>query len=106
MDKVKSFMMNSYFNGKAYVVTKLKKNYPWYKNYVRFENRNGINVGVYVDENGVEHVVRNLCPHMKCGLIFNMEDKTWDCPCHGSRFNIDGDCVQGPSSYDIKIEKE
>jgi len=105
IDKIKNFVLNSYFNGKAYAVTKFKKNYPWYKNHVKFENRDGINVGIYVDENGVEHVVKNLCPHMKCGLIFNMQDKTWDCPCHGSRFNIDGDCIQGPSSYDIKIKK-
>ena len=104
MDKIKNLFVNSYFNGKAFAVTKLKKNYPWYKNKVKFENRNGVNVGIYIDKNGREHIVRNLCPHLKCSLIFNMEDKTWDCPCHGSRFDIDGNCIQEPSSYDIKIK--
>lgn len=105
MDKIKNFVLNSYLNGKAFVVTKLKKNYPWYNNTVKFEKRNGINVGIYIDENGKEHIVKNLCPHMKCSLIFNMKDKTWDCPCHGSRFDIDGNCIQGPSAYNIKIKK-
>ncbi len=106
MDKIKNFFVNSYLNGKAYVVTKLKKNYPWYENKVRFENRNGVNVGIYTDEKGNEHIVRNLCPHMKCSLIFNMKDKTWDCPCHGSRFDIDGNVVEGPSVYGIKVKEK
>ncbi len=43
------------------------------------------------------------CPHMKCGLIYNKEETTWDCPCHGSRFNIDGKLITGPSKNDISI---
>ncbi len=43
---------------------------------------------------------------MKCNLIFNYKDKTWDCPCHGSRFDIDGNVVFGPAVYDIKIDKK
>ena len=43
---------------------------------------------------------------MKCNLIFNYIDKTWDCPCHGSRFTIDGDIIEGPSVYNIKLKRE
>ncbi|MGM9881730.1 MAG: recombinase family protein, partial [Bacilli bacterium] len=41
----------------------------------------------------------------KCNLIFNYVDKTWDCPCHASRFDIDGNIIYGPAVYDIKIDK-
>ena len=41
---------------------------------------------------------------MKCNLIFNKEELTWDCPCHGSRFTIDGDVIEGPSTYSIRLE--
>ena len=43
---------------------------------------------------------------MKCKLIFNEFDKTWDCPCHGSRYNIDGKVIKGPSNYSIIPKKD
>ena len=36
--------------------------------------------------------------------IFNEVEKTWDCPCHSSRFDIDGKCIKGPSNYDISYK--
>ena len=42
---------------------------------------------------------------MRCGLIFNEIEKTWDCPCHSSRFTIDGKCVKGPSLNDISFKE-
>lgn len=48
---------------------------------------------------------KHVCPHMMCGLIFNKEEKTWDCPCHGSRFSIDGKLITGPSSINISVDK-
>ena len=57
------------------------------------------------DDNGLKHTVYNLCPHMKCSLTFNEVEKTWDCPCHGSRFDIDGKCTLGPSNYDISYKQ-
>ena len=41
------------------------------------------------------------CPHLGCKLIFNRVEKTFDCPCHGSRFDINGKCIMSPSNYDI-----
>ena len=43
-----------------------------------------------------------MCPHMKCNLVFNRQEKTWDCPCHGSRFDLDGNLIEGPASKNIK----
>ena len=77
-----------------------------YRGVVVYEKRNGKDVAVYVDEDGGEHVVYTRCPHLKCGLILNEKELTWDCPCHGSRFDIDGKCIQGPSNYDIFYRKK
>ena len=44
------------------------------------------------------------CPHMGCKLIYNEIEKTWDCPCHGSRFNSKGECIASPSNKNIKID--
>ena len=57
------------------------------------------------DEQGEKHIVSNVCPHLKCFLTFNEVDKTWDCPCHASRFDIDGNVIRGPSCYNIKIDE-
>lgn len=85
----------------SFAKSKIRKQKSWYPSSVRFEIRNGENLAIYVDENQKEHIVYNVCPHLKCGLIFNEVEKTWDCPCHGSRFDIDGNCIEGPSNYNI-----
>lgn len=54
-------------------------------------------VGVYKDKDGKTHCVSAVCTHLGCHLRFNNMAKTWDCPCHGSRFEIDGAVVQGPA---------
>lgn len=89
----------------SFLKTKLKKQKDWYSDNVRFEKRDGKDVAIYTDEDGCEHIVYNLCPHMKCSLIFNEIEKTWDCPCHGSRFDIDGHVIEGPSNYDISYKE-
>ena len=44
-------------------------------------------IGVYKDEKGKIYAVKPVCTHLGCELIWNNLEKTWDCPCHGSRFN-------------------
>lgn len=62
--------------------------------------------GVYRHDNDY-YVVSNRCTHMGCSLGWNGDDKTWDCPCHGSRFNYDGKVVEGPAvdDLDVKIKR-
>lgn len=43
------------------------------------------------------------CPHMGCGLIYNEIEQTYDCPCHGSRFDKEGRCISAPSNKNIDI---
>ena len=54
---------------------------------------------------GLKYLNNPTCPHLKCKLIYNKLEHTWDCPCHGSRFNENGKVISGPSKYDIKINE-
>ena len=58
-------------------------------------------VGVSMDENNELHTVVPVCPHMKCIVQWNDSDQTWDCGCHGSRFNCDGKAIAGPTMSDL-----
>lgn len=104
--KIKNFTINTLgSNAKAYLLNIFKKNPSWYKGKALVTKENGKRIGIYFDEEGKEHKVLNVCPHLKCFLNFNAVDKTWDCPCHGSRFDVDGKAIKGPSQYDIKIDE-
>lgn len=58
-------------------------------------------VGVSCDEDGELHAVSVICPHMKCVLRWNDGERSWDCPCHGSRFSPEGRVLDGPSIEDL-----
>lgn len=57
----------------------------------------GHNVAGFRDEKGALHAVSAVCTHMGCIVGWNETDRTWDCPCHGSRFALDGDIIHGPA---------
>lgn len=52
------------------------------------------------------HLIRpgRRCPHLGCSLTWNRQEKTWDCPCHGSRFGCDGAVQNNPAKRGIKVE--
>lgn len=52
---------------------------------------------LYRDEQGRVHAMSSICTHDECGVKWNAEDTTWDCPCHGSRFTADGHVINGPT---------
>jgi glycine/D-amino acid oxidase-like deaminating enzyme/nitrite reductase/ring-hydroxylating ferredoxin subunit len=58
----------------------------------------GHNVAAYRDEAGGLHAVSAVCSHMGCLVGWNQTDKTWDCPCHGSRFELSGEVIHGPAT--------
>ena len=58
--------------------------------------------GVYRDEDGVLHAVSVRCTHLGCLVRFNGAEKSWDCPCHGSRFDVDGAVLEGPATAPLE----
>jgi Rieske Fe-S protein len=54
-------------------------------------------VACYRDESGALHERSAICAHLGCVVRFNSTEKTWDCPCHGSRYQTDGHVVNGPA---------
>lgn len=66
----------------------------------------GEKVGVYKEEDGTLHTVDVRCPHLGCQLEWNPDEKSWDCPCHGTRFDYRGNWLSGPAQEDIGEERE
>jgi glycine/D-amino acid oxidase-like deaminating enzyme/nitrite reductase/ring-hydroxylating ferredoxin subunit len=54
-------------------------------------------VAVYRDEAGTVHARSAVCTHLGCHVQWNQEERSWDCPCHGSRFDVDGAVLNGPA---------
>ena len=96
LQKIGNNLVNCFYNIKGFVKYLLEKQEKvYYKD----------DKAIYVSPHGKHYIVKKKCPHLKCTLIFNKEEHTWDCPCHGSRFDLSGNCIFGPSEYDIKIDK-
>lgn len=66
----------------------------------------GQKAGAYRDEQGTLHVVDTTCTHLGCELSWNSAEKSWDCPCHGSRFSYDGDVFEGPAVKPLNAHKD
>jgi len=58
--------------------------------------------GVSRDENNQLHIVSAVCTHMKCIVSWNTAERTWDCPCHGSRFTHCGKVIEGPATTNLE----
>ena len=63
---------------------------------------NGQKIGIYKDKNGQIYKINPVCKHLGCELSWNNLDKTWDCPCHGSRYDYMGNLIYGPSVKDLE----
>jgi Rieske Fe-S protein len=58
----------------------------------------GERCAVYRDDSGTLHAVSATCTHRGCTVAFNDAERSWDCPCHGSRFDPDGAVLHGPAT--------
>ncbi|MFD0675639.1 MULTISPECIES: FAD-dependent oxidoreductase [unclassified Paenibacillus] len=63
---------------------------------------NGNRAGAYRDQQGQLHMVDTTCTHMGCEVEWNHGERTWDCPCHGSRFSYKGEVLEGPAKRPLK----
>jgi glycine/D-amino acid oxidase-like deaminating enzyme/nitrite reductase/ring-hydroxylating ferredoxin subunit len=68
-------------------------------------NLEGRKTAAYRDENGKVTLCSPVCTHLKCIVAWNEAEKTWDCPCHGSRFKPTGEVLSGPAEKDLERMK-
>jgi Rieske Fe-S protein len=65
----------------------------------------GEKLAVYRDERGATVKRSAVCTHMGCIVAWNEAERTWDCPCHGSRFKPDGAVIAGPAEAPLPEPK-
>jgi glycine/D-amino acid oxidase-like deaminating enzyme/nitrite reductase/ring-hydroxylating ferredoxin subunit len=63
----------------------------------------GEKIAVFKGDDDTGYFLNAICPHMDCLVRWNNAEKSWDCPCHGSRFNYDGKVLNSPAYKDLKI---
>lgn len=66
----------------------------------------GERIGAYRDEEGTLHLVDTTCTHMGCELNWNAAERSWDCPCHGSRFSYEGKVISGPAVKPLEFSND
>lgn len=66
----------------------------------------GKTYGVHKSHDGHLYAVSARCTHLGCTVAWNNDEKTWDCPCHGSRFACDGKVINGPANFDLPSHTE
>jgi Rieske Fe-S protein len=59
---------------------------------------NGEKVAGFRDDDGTLHAVSARCTHLGCQVAWNGAERSWDCPCHASRFTVDGEILNGPAT--------
>lgn len=64
-------------------------------------NYNGKKLGIYKDKDGKKFAVLPYCKHLGCELSWNNLEKTWDCPCHGSRYDYTGKIITEPTTESL-----
>ena len=108
--KGKTFINHNIEGIKNYIQGKLrtvpKDTFPDKGEAIVAELEDGNVYGIYQDEEEHYHIVDIICPHVGARLRWNSAEKSWDCPFHGSRFNIDGEVLQGPSTHKLNGYKE
>jgi glycine/D-amino acid oxidase-like deaminating enzyme/nitrite reductase/ring-hydroxylating ferredoxin subunit len=62
----------------------------------------GEKIAAYRDEQGIVHALSPVCTHAACIVNWNSAEKTWDCPCHGARYDIDGRVLTGPATKNLQ----
>jgi Rieske Fe-S protein len=68
----------------------------------RIVGRPGDQTAVYRDPQGEVHAVSARCTYLGCIVSWNPAETSWDCPCHGLRFSVDGEVLQGPAVPDLE----
>jgi len=106
LDSIRNMFADSVNTSGEFIASRFKNSKEEIENLKPTEGKvikvDNITIGAYRDENNRLYLLDTTCPHMKCKVQFNDAEKTWDCPCHGSRFNYDGTFIDGPANRDLK----
>lgn len=62
-------------------------------------------LAVYRDEHGELHALSAQCTHLGCIVHWNSAERSWDCPCHGSRFDVNGEILHGPAATPLEVQE-
>lgn len=89
------------------VINKLRKSHESLNDLKKGEGKiieiDNVKVGVYKDDEERIYAIKPVCAHLKCELSWNNLDKTWDCPCHGSRFDYKGNNIYDPAIKNLEV---
>ncbi|PWU02872.1 MAG: (2Fe-2S)-binding protein [Bacteroidetes bacterium] len=95
-DVVKQFASKLFDADKLEVLADLA---PGEGRLVKYEDHK---IALYKDEYGKLYALSPVCTHLKCDVRWNSAEKSWDCPCHGARYAIDGKVLTGPADRDLE----
>jgi glycine/D-amino acid oxidase-like deaminating enzyme/nitrite reductase/ring-hydroxylating ferredoxin subunit len=103
---LKSLVTENLEVGKRFVIDRVKTRHPQPVEELAtgegaIAELDGEPVAAYRDEDGTLHTVAPNCTHLGCRVAFNTAERSWDCPCHGSRFDVDGHVLEGPATEDL-----
>lgn len=90
------------FVGKRFAKEKLKELADMPAGEGKVVKYEGESIALYKDEKGNLHAVSPVCTHVKCIVGWNSAEKTWDCPCHGARYSMDGEVLTGPARKNLE----
>ena len=108
-DGIKNFVKENFDVAKELIKGKLEVgqyNIDLKNDEGRIVDIDGERYGAYRDQNGELHIVDITCTHVGCELKWNSAERSWDCPCHGSRFTFEGDIIEGPAVCRLNHYKE
>jgi len=91
------------FVGKRVSAGKLKQLAELAPGEAKLVKYEGETLAIYKDETGQVHALNPVCTHAKCVVGWNSAEKSWDCPCHGARYSINGEVLTGPARKGLEI---
>ena len=89
------------FIGRRFGIKEIEDTVELAKGEAKIVKYEGTSLALYKDEVGKLYALNPSCPHTKCVIGWNNAEKSWDCPCHGSRFSFTGEVLNAPATKNL-----